>query len=164
VFVGEYILTAAHCASSGMDDGSPQATMDIRIRVGNFGLSNPVPGLVVHFDPIRDVAVVVAAEVLGPHAQVPLATRDPETGDPVIVVGHPRGMSWTVTTGVATGVRPDTLDGQSFLQVSAQAAPGNSGGPVFNEFGEVVGMVVAGMDSHLVFCVPLEALRGALER
>jgi S1-C subfamily serine protease len=165
VFVGDYVLTAAHCVDDPLqEDGQPKDSVEIRTREGEFGLSDPITMRVADFGPDRDLAVLVATGVLGAHASVPLAPYDVRPGDRVVVVGHPRGLTWTITTGIATGVRVALPDGLRYLQVSAQAAPGNSGGPVYNEFGEVAGIVVAGFQPHLVLATPLEALREALGR
>jgi serine protease Do len=59
-------------------------------------------------------------------------------GDPVVAIGHPLGLEDTVSNGLLSGVR--NVDGVTLLQVSAPIAPGSSGGPLFNEQGEVIGV------------------------
>ena len=62
-------------------------------------------------------------------------------GDLVIVVGHPFGLLDTVTSGIVSDPARD-FEEVEYLQFDAPVNPGNSGGPVFNIKGEMVGMVV----------------------
>jgi S1-C subfamily serine protease len=56
-------------------------------------------------------------------------------GDPVVIVGSPRGLEGTVTTGILSSVR-DSGDGFKVLQTDAAVNPGNSGGPLLNNNGQ----------------------------
>ena len=60
-------------------------------------------------------------------------------GDPVVVIGNPLGEEFSVTDGIISQIR--NQDGYKVLQTTAPISPGNSGGPLFNEQGEVVGIV-----------------------
>jgi hypothetical protein len=62
-------------------------------------------------------------------------------GDPVVAIGHPLGLEDTVSNGLLSAVRK--LDGMVVLQVTAPIAPGSSGGPIFNEQGQVIGVATA---------------------
>jgi serine protease Do len=62
-------------------------------------------------------------------------------GEPVVAIGHPLGLEDTVSNGLLSAVRK--IDGLVVLQVSAPIAPGSSGGPIFNEQGEVIGVATA---------------------
>ncbi len=62
-----------------------------------------------------------------------------ETGQPVFVIGAPRGLEFSVTSGIVSSIRQ--IEGYKQLQFSAAASPGNSGGPVLNAKGQVVGVV-----------------------
>jgi S1-C subfamily serine protease len=61
------------------------------------------------------------------------------TGQPVFVIGAPRGLEFSVTSGIVSSIRQ--IEGYKQLQFSAAASPGNSGGPVLNAKGQVVGVV-----------------------
>jgi S1-C subfamily serine protease len=78
-------------------------------------------------------------------------------GDTVYVVGAPFGLDNfpTVTCGVISGVnRRNEYFGDDFqLQVDAQAWAGNSGGPVFNKRGQVIGLLIGGRWGTDGFCV-----------
>ncbi|MGE3954509.1 MAG: S1C family serine protease [Parachlamydiales bacterium] len=59
-------------------------------------------------------------------------------GDPVFVVGNPKGLVNSISEGIVAGIReegPLTL-----YQITAPISSGSSGGPVFNEYGEVIGV------------------------
>ncbi|HEV8247997.1 MAG TPA: trypsin-like peptidase domain-containing protein [Polyangiaceae bacterium] len=62
-------------------------------------------------------------------------------GDPVVAIGHPLGLEDTVSNGLVSAVRE--LDDLTVLQISAPIAPGSSGGPLFNDHGEVIGVAMA---------------------
>lgn len=77
-----------------------------------------------------------------------LSATDPTVGEPIYVAGHPNGDSYTLTNGiVAKPPAPaDTswASVKSQIQVTAQTYPGNSGSPVVDASGHVVGVQYAG--------------------
>ena len=69
-----------------------------------------------------------------------------KVGDTAIVIGHPSGAhgAWTTTQGIISAVdRQTTINGKSYkvLQTDAAVNPGNSGGPLCNDRGEVIGVI-----------------------
>ncbi len=63
-------------------------------------------------------------------------------GDSVVAIGNPLGLEDTVSNGLVSARR--TIDsGTEVLQISAPIAPGSSGGPIFNDRGEVIGVATA---------------------
>ena len=66
-------------------------------------------------------------------------------GDSVFLIGNPLGLGSTVTSGIVSAVDRNTPDSESasFIQIDAALNVGNSGGPVFNKDGEVVGVSTA---------------------
>ncbi|HEX4129232.1 MAG TPA: trypsin-like peptidase domain-containing protein [Pirellulales bacterium] len=72
---------------------------------------------------------------------------DLEVGDWVLAVGNPYGLDRTVTSGILSAKERRTVDEnnayQDFLQTDAAVNPGNSGGPLLNVKGEVVGITTA---------------------
>lgn len=79
-------------------------------------------------------------------------------GDPVVAIGNPLGLEDTVSNGLVSARRK--IGGLEVLQVSAPIAPGSSGGPLFNERGEVVGVATALLQGgqNLNFGVPIRYL------
>ncbi len=86
-----------------------------------------------------------------------------EVGDLSVVIGNPLGeLGGTVTAGIISSLDRDvTIDGQtmSLLQTDASVNPGNSGGGLFDQYGHLVGIVVAkssGSDVEgLGFAIPI---------
>ena len=77
----------------------------------------------------------------------------PSVGDPVLVVGSPLGLGNSVSSGIVSAFR------EGFIQFSAPISPGNSGGPVLDREGRVVGvarskLVGAGAEG-LSFAIPI---------
>ncbi|MEI9941524.1 MAG: trypsin-like peptidase domain-containing protein [Pseudomonadota bacterium] len=74
---------------------------------------------------------------------LPLGDSDQvRAGDSVLAIGHPLGLEDTVSNGLISAVR-DVHAGLRVLQISAPIAPGSSGGPLFNDRGEVIGVATA---------------------
>jgi serine protease Do len=150
---GDLLVTSAHVVST-----------NTAIVVTPDGRA--VEGTVVGRDVDRDLAVVHA-----PKARVPAAT----TGDPyalrpgslVFAVGHPLGVKDAVSVGVFQAVRPVPSGyglaerrprrGRSplipWVQADVRLAPGNSGGPIADVEGNVIG-VAAMIVSGLALAVP----------
>ena len=97
---------------------------------------------------------------------IPLGNSDEiHPGDAVVAIGHPLGLEDTVSNGLVSAVRK--LDkGLTVLQISAPIAPGSSGGPIFNDHGEVIGVATAIMlgGQNINFGVPVSYLKELLKR
>jgi len=119
--------------------------------VFNDGKGTRVPGSIVGRDPQSDLAVVkvdaanLAVAQLGNSDKVAV-------GDSVIAIGSPLGLQGTVTTGILSAVkRPVRLAGEGTdtnavidaLQTDAAVNPGNSGGPLVDAAGAVIGINTA---------------------
>lgn len=117
---------------------------------------------VTSHDPNVDLAIVRIAA----HDLPALSLGDSEAmhaGDPIVAIGHPLGLEDTVSNGLISAVR--ALDGVTVLQISAPIAPGSSGGPIFNERGEVIGVCTALLQGgqNLNFGVPSKYVRALLD-
>ena len=118
-------------------------------------------GEVVATNSARDVALVrTEPSGLG---GLPLRTAEPRVGDRVFVVGSPKDedLESTVSGGIISAFR--SLDGLRYIQSDTNVLPGNSGGPMFDEQGNVIAITVAGLfgeGSGLNLFIPIaEALR-----
>lgn len=140
----EDILTAAHCLS---DEPGPQVYDVIGYRQYTFDddLETSTPYRVVEADLVRDIALLeplFEGSVDFPHNAAPLYSgRDPRVGTRTISVGHPAGQLFTVTTGIISraAVTREVTD-VTFLHSNAPIYLGNSGGPLFDEEGRVLGI------------------------
>ena len=88
-------------------------------------------------------------------------------GSKIIVIGHPWGLIWTVSEGIVSAKNRRPTPTPKFIdQVDAKLFQGNSGGPVFNEHGEVVCvsnlMVVVKESGSYGFCIPSNLVRKVL--
>lgn len=120
---------------------------------------------VLAFDEARDLAIV---RIHAPR-RLPLLSLGNSgavrPGDPVVAIGHPLGLADTVSNGLVSAVR--VVDPElTLLQISAPIAPGSSGGPLFNDHGEVIGVAaaVSTQGQNLNFGVPADYLKLLLVR
>jgi putative serine protease PepD len=95
-------------------------------------------GRIIDVSEANDLALITVPSSL---PALDVAKRRPDIGDPVLALGSPLGLGGTVTSGIVSAFRIE--DGLSYLQFSAPISPGNSGGPVVDERGRVVGVAVA---------------------
>jgi serine protease Do len=98
-------------------------------------------------------------------ASVPLGESDKlSVGDHVFAIGSPLGLERTVTEGILS-TKTRELEGELYLQTTAQINPGNSGGPLFNLRGEVVGVtnMKITMGEGLGFAIPVESVEHFLQ-
>ncbi len=99
-------------------------------------------------------------------------SSDLEVGDDVYVIGNPLGdLTFTLTTGVVSALNRLIDTGSGFtinmFQTDAAINSGNSGGPVFDEHGYVVGIAsakyAAASIEGLSFCVPIDDVRSMID-
>lgn len=103
-------------------------------------------GTVIGLDRDREVALVQASRPLSGHVFT-LAARLPEVGDTVAAIGYPLAGPRSLSRGTVSGLdRVADIDGaslQGLIQTDAALNPGNSGGPLIDLGGAVVGLVEA---------------------
>ncbi len=85
-------------------------------------------------------------------------------GHPVVAMGNPQGFRFSVVEGVISATRE--IDGVSMIQLAIPIEPGNSGGPLLNRQGEVIGIpaMKSQLPDNIGFAVPVNALRLLLEK
>ncbi|MDZ7620032.1 MAG: trypsin-like peptidase domain-containing protein [Patescibacteria group bacterium] len=130
-----YIITNFHVIDKATD-------VVVKLHDGRTVRSVTIVGV----DPLSDLAVLkVNAHNL---TAAPWGESERlEVGDPVLAVGSPFGLAQTVTAGIVSakgrrGVVQD-INYEDFLQTDAAVNPGNSGGPLVNLQGQVVGINTA---------------------
>lgn len=81
--------------------------------------------------------------------------RSAEIGDTVYEVGNPEGLEGTFSQGIISGLR-----GTDYIQITAPISPGSSGGPVINQYGEVIGIATSfnKEGQNLNFAIPVAKL------
>ncbi len=129
------VMTAAHVVNA-MDE----------ITVEFLG-GETVKAKVVSSEPAADLSLLQLERVPPGAKFSPLANSDPiRVGDPVIVVGAPYGLSYSLSAGLisarwAPNTVYKTMPLAEFFQTTATINTGNSGGPLFAMNGEVIGIV-----------------------
>jgi serine protease Do len=141
---------------------------DVTVQLSN---GRDFPGKVLGRDPKTDVAVIKIQG--GGHFQ-PVQWGDSDTirvGDSVFAVGSPFGLGNTVTAGILSARGREIGAGpyDDFLQVDAAINSGNSGGPLFDASGRVVGINTAifspsGGSVGIGFAIPSDMARRVAEQ
>ena len=115
---------------------------------------------VVGTDPGMDLALLMV-DGGGSFPAVALGHAEAKVGDWVIALGNPFGLEGTVTAGIVSALGRDIGMGayDSFIQIDASVNRGNSGGPTFNQAGEVIGVNTAifsptGGSVGIAFAIP----------
>ncbi|HMP73934.1 MAG TPA: trypsin-like peptidase domain-containing protein [Kiritimatiellia bacterium] len=128
-------------------------------------------GTVLAGDEINDLALI-KIDSANPLPAIPFAANDDlYLGETVIVLGNPFGLAHTVTVGVLSAKNREARhNGQilyrDILQTDAAVNPGNSGGPLLNIHGEMIGLNVAIYQDaqNIGFAVPVRRARDLLNR
>ena len=147
------IITAEHC----VDDDEPFLVLY---------QGKAYKGVVVWSSDKLDLAIV---EAIGARLKdsIPVAEKAPTIGNKVVWMGYPMGEDFIMGTGIV-GNPSVMIGGSEFMAVYGQFIPGNSGGPVFNYKGELIGIVSMTMsigDNNFLpvgYAVPLHTIKGAL--
>jgi 2-alkenal reductase len=165
------IATNAHVVTTGAG-ASIRKAGEVFVR---FGDGNQVDAKIVGFDPFSDVALVkVDPKGLTLRPLTLGAIDDVEVGEPVAAIGSPFGEERSLSVGVvsATDRAIESLTGfqtSGALQTDAAINSGNSGGPLLDARGRVLGInsqirSSSGSGSGVGFAVPVDVVRRSLEQ
>lgn len=133
-------------------------------------------GMIASSQPEMDIAVLQAKTL--PELFVPATLGNPgalQVGDEAYVVGNPFGLYGSMSAGVISAFdrtfQPKTskIELQGLIQIDAAVNPGNSGGPLLNRYGHVVGIVTGLINPTdgnffvgIAFAVPINVAAGAV--
>lgn len=137
-----YILTNAHVVEGGVKFMVNITTTD---PVEGTGVVDEYEATVIGSDTDTDLAIV-KVEAKGLQAAVLGDSDTLHLGDDVVVIGNPMGLETSVSKGIVSGLNRQLSSGDWSLpsiQTDAAINSGNSGGAMFNMYGEVVGVVNA---------------------
>ena len=138
VLVGEknlHVLTAAHVVGNA------------EMIMVEFFDGEAIPAMVERISRMADVALIRLENVPSdPHPAVIGNSDSTRIGEEIFVVGAPMGLPYSLSRGIISGRHAEerlTRDGNilEFFQTDAAINTGNSGGPMFNYKGEVIGIV-----------------------
>jgi len=155
------LITNYHVISSEVDP-KRKGYSRMYIRMGDS--SNPrVPARVIGWDKALDLALI-KTEINTEYVFSLVDRVIPRIGDTVLAMGSPIGLQMTVTSGIVSALGRRFLQIGDVIQIDAAINHGNSGGPVVDNEGRLVGIVFAGVDQHqgLNFAIPAEMLAAAL--
>lgn len=119
---------------------------------------------VVYVNPDEDIAFL-RAEGHSLSAGIPFESiHELKSRDKVFVLGFPFGMPFTVTEGIVSNEK-QLLDGKNFIQTDAAVNPGNSGGPVVDTRGMLVGITTSKFSDadNVGFAIPASVVKAELE-
>lgn len=104
---------------------------------------NPFEAKVVLVNPSLDIALLAVEGDFSALPELELAADDAlSIGRKIYVAGYPYGMPFTVTEGTVSSPK-QLIEGKYYIQTDAAVNPGNSGGPMLDERGRVVGVTVS---------------------
>ncbi|MFN8108947.1 MAG: trypsin-like peptidase domain-containing protein [Thermoleophilia bacterium] len=154
-----HIVTNAHVVPAGTTSitvGFKDGTQESATLVGR--------------DETEDVAVLKIANIPSSARVVPMGTvRTLQVGDPLIAIGNPLGYTQTVTTGIVSALKrvissPNDSNISNVIQTDAPITHGNSGGPLIDSNGRVVGInsqiaTDSGSNVGIGFAVPIDIVK-----
>lgn len=153
------LLTNAHVVAG---------VQELQVRL--TGLETSVPGQVIYFDPQKDVAVIATKER---DTRVALFARGKaEIGDNSAVAGYPGGGDLSVTPARISGIlsaRGENIYGdigveRAVYSLRSNVIPGNSGGPLVNGDGQILGLVFgSNTDSDIGYALTNSELQDAVK-
>jgi S1-C subfamily serine protease len=120
-----------------------QGANDIKVSFSN---QDTVQAKVVGTDPTTDLAILQVKAPAGALTPLPLGDSDRvEVGDEVVAIGNPFGLDRTATAGIVSALQrgiqaPNGFTIDHAIQTDAPINHGNSGGPLLNSHGEVIGV------------------------
>src|SRR5918995_1359056 len=149
-----HILTNAHVV---------EGAKSVEVQLGNGDTQSAE---IVGTDPSTDVALLKVDNTDGV-SPLPLGTSDEvQVGDPVVAIGNPFGLDRTVTSGIVSALQrqiqaPNGFSISDVIQTDAAVNPGNSGGPLIDGAGQVIGInsqieSQSGGNEGVGFAVPIK--------
>ena len=115
---------------------------------------------IIAVHPLRDLALLRVDDEVLQETELTPTTLSPDrnvaVGNVIFAIGNPLGLERSVSQGIVSSATR-TFGHLRFIQTDASINPGNSGGPMFNNRGEVVGVVCAGFPftDGLAFAIPI---------
>lgn len=161
-----YVLTNYHVI---------QGAQEVKVILNDNGEGKEVNAKVVNYDAQRDIAIVKITDDIKMPAVAPLGDSDELLpGQQVVAIGNPLGKEFlgTVTSGIISAVNRDIVMDQNgtklkFIQTDTAINKGNSGGPLINAKGEVIGINTlktgeTGVEG-MGFAIPINEIKPKLE-
>lgn len=115
----------------------------------------------IHEDAAADLVIASTDAISRESKPVSINAVLPVVGEKIIVIGSPLGLEQTVSDGIVSALRSNQQSIE-FIQITAPISPGNSGGPLLNMRGEVIGVATFQYSSgqNLNFCIASSRITG----
>jgi serine protease Do len=157
-----YVLTNYHVV---------EGAYEVTVRLSD---ETDLKGIVIGIDPVTDLAVVrISSPKLTDRNVVPMGdSSDVKVGSWALAVGSPFGFEQTLTVGVVSGLHREIEDEETsypdLIQTDASINKGNSGGPLLDVEGRIIGVNAAiasptGSFIGIGFAVPINSARAVLD-
>lgn len=158
VLPGGYVLTNAHVVFTKESATRVQAADSL---IGVTADKRRMAFDIVYADVRRDMALIVSDDLAAP--AITFADGDVTIGEKVYAIGNSKGQGICMLDGIVSD-RERFISGERYIMYSAPTVGGNSGGPLFNAHGEVIGMVTLGQkDGSLMnYAIPTPVLKAFL--
>lgn len=164
-----YIVTNNHVISGG-EPGSPQSKLPVETITVTLADRREFKARVVGRDVLSDLALLKIDGANLPYVKFGNSQKV-RVGDWAIAIGNPFGLGGTVTHGIISALHRNIQSGQydRYIQTDAPINQGNSGGPLFDLDGDVIGINTAifstsGGNVGLGFAIPAEEARPVIEQ
>jgi serine protease Do len=146
VFRGNHIVTNAHVVSDASE-------VQVRFSQGEWRTAS-----VVGTDPSSDLAVIEVQNPPQYASALSLVESEPAIGTEAVAIGNPFGLEGSVTSGLVSGLNrsipaPNGYTIPDAIQTGAPVNPGNSGGPLVDLDGRVIGVISSGGGDNLAFAI-----------
>jgi serine protease Do len=159
-FINEegYLITNFHVI-----EGETQISIEVFLqKAGQIERASYKQVRIVAMNKFQDLALLKVEDKDAPKFSF-VALGDPDTlavGERVFAIGSPLGLERTVTEGIVS-TKTRQMQGELYLQTTAQINPGNSGGPLFNLRGEAVGVtnMKINFGEGIGFAIPMDAVK-----
>jgi serine protease Do len=157
-----YILTNHHVIESEVDP-KYEGYSRMFIRLSDSPAGERIPAKVVGYDKTFDLALI-KTEITPQFIFGGWGSQVLTPGDRIYAIGSPAGLEKTITSGIVSAMGRRLLQVGDSMQVDVPLNPGNSGGPLLDEKGDLIGIVFAGMQQFegLNFAVPYGWVEKAL--
>ena len=182
-FVGEtgknpqYIVTNCHVVEEFILAGKALGGGELHVR---FDKDDEAEAYLVDYDAEKDVAILRLAEVTGKRSSLQMRVPSEDSlGSEAYAVGYPAAADFTVaavnsfsqkdatvTTGSISRFLTESGTGRKLIQTDASLGGGNSGGPLIDGTGAVIGINTAGskLDSNLFYAVSISEVLPLLDK
>ena len=157
-----YILTNHHVIESEVDP-KYKGYSRLFIRLSESPAGERIPAKVVGYDKTLDLALI-KTEVTPEYVFGGSGVQTLTPGDRIYAIGSPAGLEKTVSSGIISAMGRRLQQVGDSMQIDVPVNPGNSGGPLLDEHGDLIGIVFAGIQQFegLNFAIPYSVVENAL--